>query len=60
MDEEDVTVMSKEVELEIIREVGTENTKEVVAENSEETKREVKEENIVDKILTGSGAAGPD
>lgn len=50
-------MVSKEVEREKTKEVETERSKEVGTENGEEMGMKVKDEEIVDTISMGSGAA---
>lgn len=63
MDEEDVTMMSREMETEIIRKVKKEDAEEMRTESSEELETEAEEEDTADKTPTclraGDPEAGP-
>lgn len=59
MEEEEITVVSKEVRTENIKEVETEITKEMRTKNSEKVERGMREENFFDKIPTSSGSGEP-
>lgn len=64
VDENQVTVTSKEVKTKNSKELGTERSKEAGTENSAEEDRKVKENDIVDTVSTSSDSveteAGPD
>lgn len=59
-DEEEVTVVSKEVETKNTKRIGTERATNNGTENSADMERKVKEEDIFDTISTGSGAEEPE
>lgn len=60
MDEEKITVVSRKVETDSIKDVGKERSKEMEAENIEKVEKRMKNESTVGTISTSSGTADPD